>query len=138
SLAVIGPLYSKMYQSNSKTDFLLIIALMLVLEGWNLWMNWVMFRIRNQKVTWLDKLLRTLLSIGIVYFLLEKHFFIIIVAVIYFLRVLNNYFLMKKQLIITWVVVIENDRQRLAVFDQFASNFVNVRNMAKRMKKRRL
>src|SRR5699024_10293583 len=138
SLAVIGPLYSKMYQSNSKTDFLLIIALMLVLKGWNLWMNWVMFRIRNQKVTWLDKLLRTLLSIGIFYFLLEKHFFIIIVAVLYFIRVLNNYFLMKKQPSLTWEVLIENDRHRLAVFYRFASNFVNVPNMAKRMKKGRL
>src|SRR5699024_2196333 len=129
---------SKMYQGNSKTDFLLIIALMLVLKGWNLWMNWVMFRIRNQKVTWLDKLLRTLLSIGIFYFLLEKHFFIIIVAVLYFIRVLNNYFLMKKQPSLTWDVLIENDRHRLAVFYRFASNFVNVPNMAKRMKKRRL
>src|SRR5699024_11939778 len=92
SLAVIGPLYSKMYQSNSKTDFLLIIALMLVLKGWYLWMNWVMFRIRNQKVTWLDKLLRILLSIGIFYFLLEKHFFIIIVVVLFFIRVLLHYF----------------------------------------------
>src|SRR5699024_7989909 len=85
-----------------------------------------------------DKLLRTLLSIGIFYFLLEKHFFIIIVAVLYFIRVLNNYFLMKKQPSLTWDVLIENDRHRLAVFYRFASNFVNVPNMAKRMKKRRL
>jgi len=138
SLAVIGPLYSQMYQSNSKTGFLLIIALMLVLKGWNLWMNWVMFKIRNQKVIWLDKLLRTLLGIGIFYFLLEKHFFIIIVAVLYFIRVLNNYFLTKKQPSLTWDVLIENDRHRLAVFYRFASNFVNVPNMTKRMKKRRL
>lgn len=138
SLAVIGPLYSQMYQSNSKTDFLLIIAIMLVLKGWNLWMNWVMFKVRNQKVIWLDKLLRTLLSIGIFYFLLEKHFFIIIVAVLYFIRVLNNYFLTKKQPSLTWDVLIENDRHRLAVFYRFASNFVNVPNMTKRMKKRRL
>src|SRR5699024_12253446 len=94
SLAVLGPLYSRMYQSNSKTDLLLIIALMLVLKGWNLWMNWVMCRLRNQKVTWLDKLLRTLLSIGIFYFLLEKHFFIIIVAVLYFVRFLYYYCLL--------------------------------------------
>src|SRR5699024_4045221 len=94
SLAVIGPLYSKMYQSNSKTDFLLIIALMLVLKGWNLWMNWVIFRIRNQEVTWLDKLLRTLLSIGIVYFLLEKRFLIIIVVFSCIIGFLSYLFLM--------------------------------------------
>src|SRR5699024_5087323 len=104
--------------------------LMLVLKGWNLWMNWVMFRIRNQKVTWLDKLLRTLLSIGIFYFLLEKHFFIIIVAVLYFLRVLFNYFLMKKQQSLTWDVLIENDRHRLDVFFRFASNFVDFSNLS--------
>src|SRR5699024_9634365 len=61
-----------------------------------------------------------------------------IVAVLYFIRVLNNYFLMKKQPSLTWDVLIENDRHRLAVFYRFASNFVNVPNMAIRMKKRRL
>src|SRR5699024_2912063 len=78
SLAVIGPLYSKVYQSNSKTDFLLIIVLMLVIKGWNLCMNWVMFSIRNQKITWLDNLLRTFISIDIFYFLLYNLFFIVI------------------------------------------------------------
>src|SRR5699024_12434417 len=79
----------------------------------------------------------TLLSIGIFYFLLEKHFFIIIVAVLYFIRVLNNYFLMKKEPSLSWEVLIENDRHRLAVFYRFASNFVNVPNMATSNKKRR-
>src|SRR5699024_7087706 len=91
SLASIGPLYPMMYQSNSKTDFFPINALMLVLKGWNFLIKLVVVKNQNQKVTWLDKLLRTLLSIGIFYFLLEKHFFIIIVAVLYFIRVLNNY-----------------------------------------------
>src|SRR5699024_12163975 len=102
------------------------------------WMNWVMFRIRNQKVTWLDKLLRTLLSIGIFYILLEKHFFIIIVAVLYFIRVLNNYFFMKKQPSFTWGVLIEKDRHRLAVFYRFSSNFVYVAYMIKRMENSRI
>src|SRR5699024_4673591 len=101
-------------------------------------MYWVMFRILNQMVTWLVKLLRTLIIIGIVYFLLEKNFFIIIVAVLYVISVFFYYFLIKKLPSLTSVVVIENDRHRLAVFYRFASNFVNVSNMAKRMKKRRL
>src|SRR5699024_3501279 len=77
-------------------------------------------------------------SIGIFYFLLEKHFFIIIVAVLFFIRVLNNYFLMKNQPSITWDVLFENDRNPLSVFYLFVSNFVYVLNIVYRMKKSRL
>src|SRR5699024_12611475 len=102
---------------------------MLVLKGWNLWMNWVMFRIRNQKVTWLDKLLRTLLSIGIFYFLLEKHFFIIIVAVFFFSRVFNYFFFMKKFPILILVVLIEKEIQRFDDFFWFVVHFLNFSNI---------
>src|SRR5699024_12579372 len=50
----------------------------------------------------------------------------------------NKLFLINKQPSLKCDVIIKNDRHRFAVFYRFASNFVNVPNMAKRMKKRRL
>src|SRR5699024_11961089 len=94
--------------------------------------------IMKQNLNYLYIFLITLFFIFIFFFLLEIHFFILIVAFLYFIRVLNNYFLTKKQPSLTWDVLIENDRHRLAVFYRFASNFVNVPNMTKRMKKRRM
>lgn len=138
ALAVIGPLYTHMYQSNGKMAFLFIIILMLIIKGWNITMNWFMFKVRDRKIVWLDKIMRTLLSIAVFYFLLEKSFLIIIAAVLYFALVLNNYFLTKKQAGLAWDVLIENDEHRLAVFYRFASSFANVPQLSKRMKKRRL
>src|SRR5699024_8670905 len=44
----------------------------------------------------------------------------------------------KRQSGLTWDVLIENDRYRMAAFYRFVSNFANVPQLSKRMKKRRL
>lgn len=138
ALAVIGPLYLHMYPHNGKLVFVLIVLLMLVLKGWNFIMNWFMFRIRNRKTVIGDKVFRTLFSIGIFYFLLEKSFFMILVALLYFGIVFYGFSLAKKQSGLAWDVLIENDQHRIAVFYRFVSNFAEVPQLTKRMKKRRV
>ena len=137
ALAVIGPLYSHAYTGNSKSDFVLIIVMALLIKAWNFAANWMMFKIRNKKITLLDKIIRLILSIGIFYTLFEG-FYSYIIVFIFFAAVINDYFLAKKQSGIAWDVLIENDQHRLSAFYRFVSSFAEVPQLTRRLKKRRM
>src|SRR5690625_5315558 len=49
----------------------------------------------------------------------------------------NNYMLTKKKASLSWEKLIENDENRLAVFYRFVSQFANVPQTFKRLKKRK-
>lgn len=137
SLAVVGPLYSKLYPDATKLHFLLLIVMMLLLKGWNMAINWMMFKVRNPLIVRLDKGLRTVLSIGLIYFFLQETF-VWLMVILYFAVVVNDYILTKKQGGLAWDVLIENDQHRLAAFYRFVSMFAEVPQLSKRLRKRRI
>src|SRR5699024_12617147 len=49
----------------------------------------------------------------------------------------NNYMLARKKASLSWEKLIENDEHRLAVFYRFVSQFANVPQTFKRLKKRK-
>lgn len=135
--AAIGPMYQHLYADKESSYYFFIIFLMLLLKGWNMWMNWYMMRIHNAKVRQGDKLIRTLLSMAIFYFLLIGKGFIVFI-VLYFLNLIAHILQARKQAGLAWDVLIENDSHRLAQFYRFVSMFADVPQLANRLKPRKL
>src|SRR5690625_867323 len=111
--------------------------MMLLLKGLNMAINWMMFKVRNPLIVRLDKGLRTVLSIGLIYFFLQETF-VWLMVILYFAVVVNDYILTKKQGGLAWDVLIENDQHRLAAFYRFVSMFAEVPQLSKRLRKRRI
>src|SRR5699024_3857618 len=135
--AAIGPMYQHLYADKGTNYYLFIVLLMLLLKGWNMWMNWYMMRIHNPTVRKGDKVIRTLLSIAIFYFLLIGKGFIVFI-VLYFLNLIPHVMQARNQAGLAWDVLIENDAHRLAQFYRFVSMFADVPQLANRLKKRKL
>lgn len=135
--AAIGPMYQHLYSDKGTNYYFFIILLMLLLKGWNMWMNWYMMRIHNPTVRQGDKLIRTLLSIAIFYFLIVGKGFVFFL-VLYFINVIPNVMQARKQAGLAWDVLIENDAHRMAQFYRFVSMFADVPQLANRLKKRKL
>ncbi len=136
ALAAAGPLYSELYPDTERYHFMLLIVIMLVVKGWNMAVNWMMFKIRNPFIVRFDKVLRTLISIGLLYFFLQGTF-VYLMVILYFLVLLNDYLLARKQGGLAWDVLIENDQHRLSAFYRFVSMFAEVPQMTRRLKKHR-
>ncbi|HLR70090.1 MAG TPA: ABC transporter permease [Pseudogracilibacillus sp.] len=135
--AVVLPLYNEVYPNETTLDFLYIFIIILVVKAWNLFANWNVLKIHNVRVRMFDKLIRTLLSIALFYFLLVDTF-VVITAVLYFAAIVNNIIISRKQAGLAWDVLIENDQNRLASFYRFVSMFADAPQLTKRVKKRRI
>lgn len=137
ALAVVGPLYGKVFSGKMTVSFVSIIVLTLLLKVCNLYMQWAMMQTRNKMVKRIDKTLRLLLSVFIIFALVEQ-WYVFIPVLLYLVLLGSNYVFLKKHTGLLWDELIENDRHRLAVFYRFASMFKDVPQLPKRIKKRRL
>lgn len=136
--AAIGPLFGQAFPNKSTKDYFILIFILLLLKGWNMATNWYMFKVQYTLIRCLDKIIRTLLSVAIFYFLLDGTIFVVTMIVLYFAIALNNLFLTRKQSSLGWETMIENDQSRLASFYRFVSMFAEVPHLSNRLVKRRL
>jgi len=136
--AAIGPMFEQVFPQKSLKDYFVLILILLLVKGWNMTTNWYMFKVQHKTIRTLDKLIRTILSIAIFYFLLEGTIFVITIIVLYFAIALNNLFLVKRHSGLGWETMIENDQNRLASFYRFVSMFAEVPHLSNRLVKRRL
>lgn len=137
AMAAVMPLYGQVYSSRGKQDYFFLFVIILVVKAWNLISNWYMLKIRNVNIRILDKILRTILSIALFYFLLLDKL-VLIFTLFFFIVIVNNIILARKQSGLAWDVLIENDQNRLALFYRFVSMFADAPQTTKRLKKRRL
>lgn len=137
ALAASGPLYGTMYPDAGRYEFILLIIIVLILKGWNMAVNWMMFKVRNPFMIRLDKVLRTLISISLLYFFIQGTF-VYLMVILFFIVTLNDYILSRKQGGLAWDVLIENDQHRLSAFYRFVSMFAEVPQLTRRLKKHRL
>lgn len=135
--AAIVPLIGRAMPGWQTSDYLLMFVILLVVKAWNLISNWLMLKINNSQIIVMDKLIRTLLSIALFYFVLIGKF-VVIIVVLYFAIIANNIYLSRKQSGLRWDALIDNDQHRLALFYRFVNMFADAPQMAKRLKKRRL
>lgn len=137
-MGALFPLYSTAYPDKQfGKDYLFIFVVLVIVKAWNMVTNWWMFKIRHDANRTFDKVLRTILSIALFYFLLVGQFFVII-AVLYFIVIINDYIYSKRQFGLAWDELIDNDQHRLALFYRFASMFATVPQAKKQLKKRRV
>lgn len=135
--AALSPMYSTIYPDKQMSSYLFMFVILLIVKAWNMLANWWMLKVQNPAIRAYDKIIRTVLSIAIFYFLLVEQFFIVI-CVLYFAVILNNFWLSRKQHGLAWEVLIDNDQNRLALFYRFVSMFANVPQVKKRLKNRRI
>lgn len=134
--AAVIPLYAAVFPEKDKLDYVFMLVIILFIKAWNLISNWYMLKIRHVNIRIMDKILRTILSISLIYFLLIGKF-VVIFIVFFFIVIANNIVLARKQSGLAWDVLIENDQNRLALFYRFVSMFADVPQIKKRLKKRR-
>src|SRR5690625_3551391 len=135
--AAIVPLFIQVYPGKTKLDYILTFVILLIIKAWNMLSNWYMLKVHNVNIRRFDKLVRTLISIALFYFLLVGQF-VVIITVFYFAVIVNNIILTRKQSGLAWDVLIENDQHRLVLFYRFVSMFAEAPQISKRMKKRRV
>nr|WP_156288997.1 ABC transporter permease [Oceanobacillus salinisoli] len=135
--AALGPLYFATYPDRSGNMYLLSILVLLIIKIANLFANWWMLKVRDKNIRQLDMLVRTLLSMVILYFVIRGDLlFAGITTVIFVLLFLYDYTFSKKQHGINWDLLIEKDQHRLQAFYRFANMFADVPHLKVRVKKR--
>src|SRR5690625_3284179 len=77
--AAAAPLFMQVFSNKTMKDFLVLVVILLLLKGWNMLTNWYMFKIQHIGIRRLDRLIRSLITIMIFYFLLESSLFVIAV-----------------------------------------------------------
>ena len=136
--AAVAPMFMEVYPNKTTKDFLIVILMVLLLKASNLVMNWYMLQVQNVTIRRFDKVVRTLISLMIFYFLLQHSMLVIAAIILYCLLAVNNYFLIQKQAGIAWETLIDNDQHRLASFYRFVSMFADVPHLTNQLKKRRM
>src|SRR5699024_11300558 len=116
--AAVAPMFMEVYPNKTTKDFLIVILMVLLLKASNLVMNWYMLQVQNVTIRRFDKVVRTLISLMIFYFLLQHSILVIAAIILYCLLAVNNYFLIQKQEGIELETIIDNDKHRLALFDR--------------------
>src|SRR5699024_4541091 len=137
--AALGPLYFHAFPERSGKVYLLTILVLLIIKAWNLITNWLMLKIRNNRVRFIDQVIRFLLSVAIFYFLLLGHLVLTgIITVILFAVFMNDYIASRKQLGLAWELLVEKDQNKKQFFYRMASMFVDVPHLKNRVKRRKL
>lgn len=137
-VAALSPLYIRFFPDNDLGMSLLILLVVLVTKARNLFSNWQMMQMQGKAIYVLDKLLRTFLSIVLIYTLFIDSIYFFIVGFIYVLTVVGNSFFFRRRSGLAWDALIVNDQQRLAVFYRFVSLFADVPHVTKQLRKRKL
>ncbi len=138
AIAVTTPLLMVAFPMKDKWDYIFLYGLLIILKGWNLLSQWWMLNIQHKMILYIDKILRIFMSIIFFYFfILESFLFVTIIFVFMLIMFNNNYMLARKKASLGWEKLIENDQHRLASFYRFVSQFANVPETYKRLKKRR-
>src|SRR5699024_11654623 len=72
--AAVAPMFMEVFPNKTTKDFLIVILMVLLLKASNLVMNWYMLQVQNVTIRRFDKVVRTLISLMIFYFLRsEEH-----------------------------------------------------------------
>src|SRR5699024_6232780 len=136
--AAVAPMFMEVYPNKTTKDFLIVILMVLLLKASNLVMNWYMLQVQNVTIRRFDKVVRTLISLMIFYFLLQHSMLVIAAIILYCLLAVNNYFLIQKQSGIVWETLIDNDQLRLTSFYRFVSMFADVHHLINQLQKLRM
>lgn len=136
-VAAVGPLYFEFYPETNSLVTILLIAVILLIKGWNLALRWRSLQMDNQTFVLSERIVRTVLTFLLFYSLLSYEY-LLVIGVVYIVYINVVYLYMKKNYRLNWERLIDNDSQRLAKFYRFVSLFAEVPHAKSRLRKRSL
>ncbi|WP_231893399.1 ABC transporter permease [Rossellomorea aquimaris] len=136
-LAALMPMYVAVTGSTFKRFFPLL-AFILALKVWNLYVRWFMLRFQEKEAHWMDSLLRVLLSGAIVFLVLSgaPYWMTILIGIIMLLYALYFYQTSKTKNL-KWDLLINLEQQRMLIFYRIANMFTDVPKLKGRIHRRK-
>ena len=136
-LAALMPMYVAVSGSGF-SSFFPLLALVLVIKIWNLFVRWFMLRFQEREVHWMDSLVRFLLSAALVFLVLSGAalWMTIIVTVLMFGYVLYFYQSTKGKNL-KWDLLIHLEEQRMLMFYRIANMFTDVPKLKGKVHRRK-
>lgn len=137
--AAFGPLYMARYEYRNGKTYLFILAVLLILKGWNLLANWWTLKERTPRRRFVEQTIRFAFNVAIFYFLIIGYIFIaIILTVLFIVFILWSY---KRSLQIAglnWELLVEKEQHSMQLFYRLANMFTDVPHLKSKLHKRRL
>ncbi|WP_223700794.1 ABC transporter permease [Sutcliffiella deserti] len=115
-----------------------IIALLIVIKAWNLWMFWLLSLYTDFKTRLVDWWIRLLLNFALLYLVFVRADFLFVLLILAIMGALLIYFqLASKKLNWKWEFLIENETKRMQLFYRVANLFVDVPGLKEKVKRRK-
>ncbi|MED3651490.1 ABC transporter permease [Heyndrickxia sporothermodurans] len=136
-LAICMPMYVQA-SGNGFQSFLYILIVLFILKVWNLYLQWDMLKIQDQRTAIFDWLIRFVLNSCFIYFIIERaNPWIYGLFIILYLALFVFYHRTVKGKTLKWDVLIDKEQKRLNAFYRFANLFTDVPKLKGQVKRRK-
>lgn len=136
-IAALSPLYFHSFPEQRGIDFLLLIIVVFIFQGWNLSVNWWMLKVRDMRRRRIDQITRLVVNVVAFYFMFQGHLLYAAIATVIMIGLfLYAYRIGHQSKGIAWEDLISRDRYRMQFFYQIANMFTEVPHVKSKVKKR--
>jgi ABC-2 type transport system permease protein len=136
-LAALMPMYVAV-SGSSFSSFFPLLAFVLVMKVWNLYVRWYMLRFQEREVHWTDSLVRFLLSAALVFLVLSGAALWMTLLVAVLMLGYGLYFYQStKGKNLKWDLLINLEEQRMLIFYRIANMFTDVPKLKGKVHRRK-
>ncbi|MGE8205139.1 ABC transporter permease [Heyndrickxia sp. NPDC080065] len=136
-LAVCMPMYAKV-SGNGFKSFWYILIILFILKIWNLFLQWDVLKLQNQKLAAIDWIIRFILNMSFIYFIIERvDIWINAIYILLYLALFVVYHQKVKEKTLKWDILINREQKRMSAFYRFANLFTDVPKLKGQIKRRK-
>lgn len=136
-LAALMPMYVAV-SGSSFSSFFPLLALILAIKVWNLYVRWFMLKFQEKEAHWTDSLVRFLLSGALVFLVLSGAVPWMTIVVALLMVVYALYFYQStKEKNLKWDLLINLEEQRMLIFYRIANMFTDVPKLKGKVHRRK-
>ncbi|WP_257474848.1 ABC transporter permease [Bacillus sp. MCCB 382] len=136
-LAALMPMYVAV-SGSSFSSFFPLLALILAIKVWNLYVRWFMLKFQEKEAHWIDSLVRFLLSGALVFLVLSGAVLWMTIVVAILMLVYAFYFHQStKEKNLKWDLLINLEEQRMLIFYRIANMFTDVPKLKGKVHRRK-
>ncbi|WP_244668284.1 ABC transporter permease [Bacillus sp. NTK074B] len=136
-LAALMPMYVAV-SGSSFSSFFPLLALILAIKVWNLYIRWFMLKFQEKEAHWTDSLVRFLLSGALVFLVLSGAVPWMTIVVALLMVVYALYFYQStKEKNLKWDLLINLEEQRMLIFYRIANMFTDVPKLKGKVHRRK-
>lgn len=136
-LAAMMPMYVAV-TGNGFNSFFPLLALVLAIKVWNLYVRWFLLRFQEKEAHWIDSIIRFLLSSSLLLLVLSGSSIVLILAVAVIMAgYLFYFFNAAKKKNLKWDLLIHLEQQRMLMFYRIANMFTDVPKLKGKVHRRK-